>query len=428
MDERILFHVDVNSAFLSWTAVRRLRDDPGSVDLRQIPAAVCGDVETRHGVILAKSIPAKAFGVHTGEAVMTALKKCPRLLLVPSEFSTYRDASRRLMAMLREVSPYLEQLSIDEAFLDVTHRTGRDGAPALAEELKDRIRETLGFTVNVGISTNRLLAKTASDFTKPDRVHVLWPEDVPARLWPLPIGDLFGCGRATAEKLRSIGIATIGDAAHTPPGVLTALLGPRGGAHLLESAWGRSSDRLVCDPEDAKGYSREETTPVDIDADNFEAAAVPLIRTLSESVAGRLRHALGKRRRTPQAGRRLRINHRLLCQDRRLPAPLSSDHAQRLHEQRRGDRRDGAPPRPGLSDGSRRALRQRRPGASDRCLRDPSGSRRVPPAESLRLRAFAGSGAKAAGIPEKRSRPRRHGGYCAPGRGAGGRIIVIICP
>ena len=115
---------------------------------------------------------------------MTALKKCPRLLLVPSEFSTYRDASRRLMAMLREVSPYLEQLSIDEAFLDVTHRTGRDGAPALAEELKDRIRETLGFTVNVGISTNRLLAKTASDFTKPDRVHVLWPEDVPARLWP----------------------------------------------------------------------------------------------------------------------------------------------------------------------------------------------------------------------------------------------------
>ena len=289
MDERILFHVDVNSAFLSWTAVRRLRDDPGSVDLRLIPAAVCGDVETRHGVILAKSIPAKACGVHTGEAVMTALKKCPRLLLVPSEFSTYRDASRRLMAMLREVSPYLEQLSIDEAFLDVTHRTGRDGAPALAEELKDRIRETLGFTVNVGISTNRLLAKTASDFTKPDRVHVLWPEEVPARLWPLPIGDLFGCGRATAEKLRSIGIATIGDAAHTPSGVLTALLGPRGGAHLLESAWGRSSDRLVCDPEDAKGYSREETTPIDIDADNFEAAAVPLIRTLSESVAGRLR-------------------------------------------------------------------------------------------------------------------------------------------
>ena len=182
MDERILFHVDVNSAFLSWTAVRRLRDDPGSVDLRQIPAAVCGDVETRHGVILAKSIPAKAFGVQTGEAVMTALRKCPRLLLVPSEFPTYRDASRRLMAMLREVSPYLEQLSIDEAFLDVTHRTGRNGAPALAEELKNRIRETLGFTVNVGISTNRLLAKTASDFTKPDRVHVLWPEEVPARL------------------------------------------------------------------------------------------------------------------------------------------------------------------------------------------------------------------------------------------------------
>ena len=139
-------------------------------------------------------------------------------------------------------------------------------------------------------------------------------------------------------------------------------------------------------------------------------------------------HALGKRRRTPQAGRRLRINHRLLCQDRRLPAPLPSDHAQRLHEQRSGDLRDGAPPRPGLSDGSRRALRQRRPGASDRCLRDPSGSQRVPPAESLRLRAFAGSGTEAAGLPEKRSRPRRYAGkrpekvrcgYCAQRRGKG---------
>lgn len=175
--KRIVYHIDVNSAFLSWEAVYRLHHKGGVVDLREIPSAVGGDMEMRHGIILAKSIPAKKYKVTTGETILEAQRKCPNLVLVPPNYNLYEKCSQAFMEILREYSDAVEQYSIDEAFLDMSSSYHLFGTPEeTAEQIKNRIREELGFTVNVGISVNKLLAKMASDFQKPDRVHTLYPE------------------------------------------------------------------------------------------------------------------------------------------------------------------------------------------------------------------------------------------------------------
>ncbi len=291
----LIFHVDVNSAFLSWSALKELELHPDSVDLRTIPSAVAGDVETRHGIITAKSIPAKKYGIKTAEPVASALRKCPDLVLVKSDFATYRMYSRELMTILRSFSPVVEQVSIDEAYLDMTHLWSGSqppGDPSLplitAEKIRRKVFSVLGFTVNVGISTNRLLAKTASDFTKPDQTHTLWPEEVPGKLWPLPIGELHGCGQATAARLNNIGILTVGDAAHTDEAVLKSLLGNKSSAYIINSARGIGSVHVDATKDEAKSYSNETTTPEDIGPENFEERAVPVLLRLSEKVASRL--------------------------------------------------------------------------------------------------------------------------------------------
>ena len=296
-DNRIIFHIDVNSAFLSWSAVKRLSEDPNAPDLRLIPSAVGGDVKTRHGVITAKSIPAKKFGVKTGEPVMRALEKCPELVLIPSDFTTYRKYSNAFMKILKKYCPAVEKASIDEAYLDMTGLEGRfqkelnagGTFPRCAAELiKNEIRDTLGFTVNVGISSNKLLAKMASDFTKPDRIHTLWPEEVPEKLWPLPIGELYGCGPKTAERLTGLGLKTIGDAARADPDLLVSILGDKAGSYIHRAANGLSRSEVAVTREKAKSYSNETTTPEDITLENFDAACVPTIKKLSGRVAERL--------------------------------------------------------------------------------------------------------------------------------------------
>lgn len=299
--DKIIFHIDVNSAFLSWSALKRLQEDPASVDLRTIPSAVGGDVEMRHGVITAKSIPAKKYGVTTGEPVVKALQKCPELVLVPSDFPTYRKYSRKFIALLHEYTDRIEQISIDEAWMDVTDlkpkdekEKGEGDSPwyvRLALEIRDEIYHRFGFTVNIGISCNKLLCKMASDFEKPNRVHTLFPEEIPEKLWPLPVGELFGCGHATAEKLNRIGVHTIGEAAATDPEVLQSLLGEKGGAYIYESANGIGSDRVKAVRDEAKSFSNETTTAFDITPENYEKEAPPIIRMLSYKVAERLRKA-----------------------------------------------------------------------------------------------------------------------------------------
>ncbi len=300
---KIIFHVDVNSAFLSWTAVKKLKEDPSALDLRTVPSVICGDVETRHGIVTAKSIPAKKYGIKTAEPVMSAIRKCPNLILEKSDFATYREYSHKFTEILRSHSDAVEKASIDEAYVDMTEticerhrRTTENEEPitealiiAIATRIKDEIFEKLGFTVNIGISINKLLAKMASDFEKPDKVHTLWPKEVPEKMWPMDIGDLFGCGGATSSRLKSLEIMTIGDAAREESEVLQSYLGEKTGSYIWQSANGIGSDHVHVELEDAKSYSNETTLSHDITPALFGAEAPQVVRELAESVSGRLK-------------------------------------------------------------------------------------------------------------------------------------------
>ena len=289
--ERTIFHVDVNSAFLSWSALKKLRDEPGSVDLRTIPSAVGGDVKTRHGIITAKSIPAKRYGIQTAEPVVKALQKCPQLVLVPPDFQTYHAYSRALMDILAQYSSLLQQMSIDEAYLDMSDRIApgdREAAIMWARHIREQVKRELGFTVNVGISTNKLLAKMASDFEKPDRTHTLYPDEVPSKMWPLPIDSLHGCGKSTAQKLQLVGINTIGEAAASDPLLLQSILGQKSGAYIYNSANGISRSPVVAEREQAKSISNERTLSEDVDRENYHTNGIPVIRELAEKVASRM--------------------------------------------------------------------------------------------------------------------------------------------
>lgn len=282
----IIFHIDVNSAFLSWEAVYRLFHKGGTLDLREIPSAVGGDVSLRHGIILAKSIPAKKYGIKTGESIPEARRKCPGLVLAPPNYSLYEQCSGAFMDILREYSDAVEQYSVDEAFIDMTTTCHLFGTPErTALLLKDRIQEELGFTVNVGVSSNKLLAKMASDFQKPDQVHTLYPAEIQQKMWPLPVSALFFVGRATAKKLFSMGIRTIGELAAADPAWLKSTLKKHG-----EVIWGFANgvdlSPVLETPAPNKGYGNSTTLSRDV-TDREEADKVLL--ALSETVAARLR-------------------------------------------------------------------------------------------------------------------------------------------
>lgn len=284
--DRVIFHIDVNSAFLSWTAAYRVKVLGETLDLREIPSAVAGDRENRQGVILAKSQPAKKYGIKTGEPIFKAQQKCPNLTIVPPDYGLYVEASRHFTALLRQFAPVVEQYSIDEAWADMTGTEGLYGSPvAAAEMLRQRIYDELGFTVNIGISTNKLLAKMAGDFEKPNKVHTLYPWEMEKKLWPLPVRDLFMIGPATEKKLHLLGIETIGQLAHADPEVIRKKL-YKPGIDLWNSANGRYSDTLLPVPEDNKGYGNATTLPADV-TNAVEAYRVLL--SLCETVGTRMR-------------------------------------------------------------------------------------------------------------------------------------------
>lgn len=240
----------------------------------------------RHGIILAKSIPAKKYGIKTGETIMEAQRKYPGLVLVPPNYGLYEKCSAAFMDILREYSDIVEQYSIDETFLDMTASCGLFGGPVeTAEQIKDHIRDKLGFTVNIGVSANKLLAKMASDFKKPDRVHTLYPEEIQAKMWPLPVSDLFFVGRATTAKLLSLGIRTIGEFAAADPEWLKRILKKHG-----ETVWGFSNgidlSPVLEQPPANKGYGNSTTTPCDvIDVETADR----VLLGLAETVGNRLR-------------------------------------------------------------------------------------------------------------------------------------------
>jgi len=286
MSDRIIFHIDVNSAYLSWEAVHRLQHgDP--LDLRTVPSVVGGDPETRHGIVLTKSIPAKKYDIQTGETIYSAKSKCPELIIVPPNYGLYMQCSRAFGDILREYSPLVEQYSIDEYFVDFTNMGKLYADPVgTAYKIKDRIKEELGFTVNVGISTNKLLAKMASELKKPDKVHTIFPHEMVDKMWCLPIEELFMVGRATAKKLRSRAITTIGDLARTELKWIKLFLKSHG---VLVWNYANGNDgSLVRENRRAmiKGIGNSTTIPFDVE-DKTTAHLVLL--SLTETVASRLR-------------------------------------------------------------------------------------------------------------------------------------------
>lgn len=283
----IIFHIDVNSAYLSWTAVEQLKDG-AEVDLREIPSIIGGDQKSRHGVVLAKSIPAKKYGIRTGEPVVNAFRKCPNLVTAPPDHKMYREKSEQLMEYLRTFTTEIEQVSVDECYMDFTQIAEKfHSSVDAALIMKDGIKKRFGFTVNVGISSNKLLAKMASDFEKPDKVHTLFPEEIPVKMWTLPIGDLFMAGRSSVETLKKLEIYTIGDLANTDP-ELIALHMKSHGRMLWEFANGIDHSSVQSVQAEAKGIGNSTTLSSDV-VKREEAA--PVLRGLSESVARRLRKA-----------------------------------------------------------------------------------------------------------------------------------------
>ena len=259
---RVIFHIDVNSAFLSWSAVKLLRE--GGRDLRLVPSVVSGDPSDRRSIITAASMPAKKLGIKTAQPVSMALRTCPNLVIVRGDWPWYKECSRGFISICRSYSPVLQKFSIDECFIDMTYRlSGRDPV-AVATELKDRVRNELGFTVNVGIGSNKLLAKMASDFEKPDKVHTLWLDEIREKMWPLPVRDLLWVGKKTEERLSAYGIRTIGDLAAMPNASLARLVGRKFADQLHASANGVDDSPVETESAEAKSVSAERTFPEDL--------------------------------------------------------------------------------------------------------------------------------------------------------------------
>jgi DNA polymerase-4 len=286
MSNTLIFHIDVNSAFLSWEAVDRLKVSPEEVDLRTIPSAIGGDAKKRHGIILAKSTPAKKYNVQTAETISSALKKCPSLFIVPPRPNIYSIYSKQFISLLSEYSPVIEQTSIDEAFCDMTGTEKLFGETLyVANTIKDRIKNELHFTVNIGISSNKLLAKMASDFEKPDKIHTLFPNEIEKKMWPLPVRNLLYVGKVTENKLNGLGIDTIGKLANTDVKTLRRFF--KNQAETLHNyANGIDMNFVDNTPRDNSSYSHSTTMSHDVTNPN-EAKHVLL--SLCEKVSYRLR-------------------------------------------------------------------------------------------------------------------------------------------
>ena len=286
MADRMIFHVDANSAFLSWTAAYRVNVLGESQDLRDVPSVIAGDKASRHSIILARSTPAKKYGIKTGEPLFRALEKCPDLIIAPPDYGLYVEVSRHFVEMLRQFSPKVEQYSIDEAWVDMTGTQRLFGTPLLAaEKMRQRIWDELGFTVNIGISTNKLLAKMAGDFEKPNKIHTLFPEEMETKMWPLPVRDLFLVGAATESKLRKMGIYTIGELAQADMQVIRKKLGKHGQT-IWHFANGRNADAVSSEPAENKGYGNSITTAKDVVT---RAEGHQVLLSLCETVAMRMR-------------------------------------------------------------------------------------------------------------------------------------------
>ena len=283
--KKIIMHIDVNNAFLSWTAVLYLKNG-FKTDIRKTYAVIGGDEKARHGIVLAKSMPAKKKGVVTAETLFSAKKKCPSLKVYPPDYNFYKKMSDSMLELIRKYSPDIEQMSIDECFLDYTpvkHLYGDE--VKFAYKLKKEIYDRLGFTVNIGIGNNKLCAKMASDFSKPYKVHTLFLDEVKEKMWPLRVDELFGIGKKTAIKLHNLNINTIYDLAHSDYNYLYKFFKNQA-QDMIDRANGIGSDEVISEQEAPKGIGNETTLNRNIAS---KEELEPYLLALSENVAIRLR-------------------------------------------------------------------------------------------------------------------------------------------
>lgn len=283
--EKQILHVDVNNAFLSWSAVDMLKKGL-DVDIREIQSVIGGDESRRSGIVLAKSTKAKECGISTGETLYQARLKCKDLKIYqPLQYSKYKEYSKSLYNLLLEYTDKIEQYSIDECFLDMTGYLMKDTLINVAYKIHKRVKQELGFTVNIGVANNKLLAKMASDFTKPDKVHTLYKNEISTKMWNLPVKELFMLGRKTVPKLNNMNIKTIGDLAKTDKSKLIKLFGKHGKL-MWEYANGLDDSEVIYIKEQPKGIGNSVTLPIDT---NNIAKLQEVLLALTEQVCMRLR-------------------------------------------------------------------------------------------------------------------------------------------
>ena len=285
--EKTIFHVDVNSAFLSWTAVKELKLG-SSLDLRTVPSAIGGDEKVRHGIILAKSLLAKQYGIVTGEPIVSALKKCPSLVIVPPDYNLYSKNSNMLFTFLSYYSDRLEIFSIDECFIDYTGMERLWGnAENVATSIKEKIKKQFGFTVNIGIGPNKLLAKMAGEPGHADEINTIYAHEIKEKMWPLPVSKLFMVGKQTTAKLNHLGIFTIGQLATYDNNILEREFKSNG--TVIKSHANGVADSYVAPiyhHHIYKSISSETTVPYDV---TTKEGAYKVLLALSQNVAQRLR-------------------------------------------------------------------------------------------------------------------------------------------
>ena len=284
-------HIDVNNAFLSWTAVDLLNSGY-PIDIRNIESIIGGDESKRHGIVLAKSMVAKRRGVRTAETIRDAKRKCNDLKIYPPNHKLYQEMSNKLFNLISQYTPDIEKLSIDECFIDYTKVKKLYGDPIkFAYKLKNKIKDTLGFTVNIGIANNKLCAKMASDFLKPDRVHTLFDSEVENKMYPLPIEDLYGVGKSSSKKLKELNINTIGDLANTDPQKLYKYFKNQT-EKLINSAKGIDNSIIMVKKMETEGISNSTTTSYNLNSlDEIYKYLYPLVENVSISLRKKNKYA-----------------------------------------------------------------------------------------------------------------------------------------
>ena len=286
--QRVIFLVDMNAFFISCEMTR-------NDSLVGIPAAVAGDPKKRTGIILAANYEARSYGVKTTMVLHEALRLCPKLILVPPDHQFYGQKSEEVMDLLSNYTPILEQNSIDEAWLDMTGSEGLFGKPVdAAKRIMSEIKDRLGLWCSIGIAENKFLAKMAAEMKKPLGITELWKHDIPTKFWPLPVKEMYGIGRKTAEKLNRMGIQTIGELARSDINLIVKTFGKCGNEIYLHANGIDDSPVLARMADDMQSIGRSTTLPEDIS--DIEKAKLVLMELADDIGMTARRH--GKKGRT----------------------------------------------------------------------------------------------------------------------------------